>query len=105
MLNPTSSAVLRSLSACSCSCNLDTSCSSATRRSCSACFLLSKLACRIALPLASFAILICRSFFVTSSLWIASSSSPDESTNSDDCWLLLTCTGNMCKSVRSRCHS
>jgi len=71
----TSSAALISFSTCNCSCKLETFSSNSKRRFCKACFLLSKLACKIKLSLTSFSILCCKSLFAISNLWIRSSSS------------------------------
>jgi len=69
------SATLRSFSACNCSSNFETSFSSSKHRFCKAYFLLSKLVCKIALPLTSFLTLCCKSLFAISNLYIKSSSS------------------------------
>jgi len=70
----TYSAALRSFSTCNCSRNFETCSSNSKHYFCKACFLLSKLACRIKLSLTSFSILCCKSFFEISNLWIKRSS-------------------------------
>lgn len=69
----TSIPTLRSFSAYNCSWNIETSCSSSKCCFYKAYFLLSKLTCRITLPLASFLIYSFKSPFAISNLWITSS--------------------------------
>jgi len=60
------------------------------------CFLLSKLACKIALPLTSFSTLCCKSLFAISNLWITTSS-PHMSKLSE----LYRCTIELCNTCSS----